>query len=334
MSEAAALVVEDLSLSIAGARVVDGIGFSVARGEVMALVGESGCGKSLTAQAVMRLLPDAVRQQGGRVRLEGVEISRVSERRMRDIRGRAISMIFQEPQAALDPLATVGSQIAEALRQSGSSARASVLRMLDEVGISEPGRRIDQYPFELSGGMCQRVLIACALISRPAVLLADEPTTALDVTIQAQILQLLRRLAAERGTGVVLITHDMGVVADIADRMAVMYAGRIAESGPVGAVFAQPLHPYTALLLASIPRLSDVPKSRLAVIEGQVPQPRDYGAGCRFAGRCPLADAKCVAETPPLRPVGEGRLVACGHAERTNGHAERTNGHAERSGNA
>jgi len=312
----AALAVDDLSLAIGAARVVDGVGFSVAPGEVLALVGESGCGKSLTAQAVMRLLPDAIRQVSGRVRLAGDDISALPERRMRELRGRRISMIFQEPQAALDPLATVGAQVAEALRLPPRSARENVRRMLADVGIADPGRRIDQYPFELSGGMCQRVMIATALISGPAVLLADEPTTALDVTIQAQILELLRRLAIERQTAVVLITHDMGVVADIADRVAVMYAGRIAETGAIEAIFAEPRHPYTALLLASIPRLNDAPKSKLAVIMGRVPTPAEYGPGCRFAGRCPLGDARCVEETPPLRPVGDRRMSACWHAER------------------
>jgi peptide/nickel transport system ATP-binding protein len=312
----AALAVDDLSLVIGAARVVDGVGFAVAPGEVLALVGESGCGKSLTAQAVMRLLPDAIRQVSGRVRLAGDDISALPERRMRELRGRRVSMIFQEPQAALDPLATVGTQVAEALRLAPRDARQSVRKMLADVGIADPGRRIDQYPFELSGGMCQRVMIATALISGPAVLLADEPTTALDVTIQAQILELLRRLAIERHTAVVLITHDMGVVADIADRVAVMYAGRIAETGPIDAIFAQPRHPYTALLLASIPRLNDAPKSKLAVIEGRVPTPAEYGPGCRFAGRCPLGDTRCIAETPPLRPVGAGRFSACWYAER------------------
>jgi len=311
-----ALIVENLSLAIGPAPLVDDVGFAVAPGEVLALVGESGCGKSLTAQAVMRLLPDAIRQVSGRVLLAGEAISSLPERRMRDLRGRRMSMIFQEPQAALDPLSTVGTQVAEALRLPHRSARAAVLRMLTDVGIADPDRRIDQYPFELSGGMCQRVMIATALIGGPAVLLADEPTTALDVTIQAQILDLLRRLAIERHTAVVLITHDMGVVADIADRVAVMYAGRIAETGPTEAVFAAPRHPYTALLLASIPRLSDVPKSKLAVIEGRVPTPAEYGPGCRFAGRCPLADARCSAETPPLREVGDGRRSACWYAER------------------
>ncbi len=311
-----ALAVENLALAIGPARVVDGVSFTVAPGEVLALVGESGCGKSLSALAVMRLLPDAVRQESGRMRLAGTEFSHLPERRMRDLRGTAISMIFQEPQAALDPLSTVGAQIAETLRRPLRSVRGEVRRMLEEVGISDPERRIDQHPFELSGGMCQRVMIATALIGRPAVLLADEPTTALDVTIQAQILDLLRRLAIERGTAVVLITHDMGVVADIADRVAVMYAGRIAETGPAARIFEQPRHPYTALLLASIPRLSDVPKSKLAVIEGRVPTPSEFPQGCRFSGRCPLADARCAAEQPPLADIGDGRQSACWHAGR------------------
>ena len=309
----AALAVRDLSLALGRTNIVDAISFDVAPGEVLALVGESGCGKSVTAQAIMRLLPAAIRQTGGEITLGATSLSNLSARAMRDLRGRQIAMIFQEPQSALDPLATVGNQIAEALCQPLARVRAEVRQMLVEVGISDPDRRIDQHPFELSGGMCQRVMIAIALIARPAVLIADEPTTALDVTIQAQILALLRRLAAERQTAVVLITHDMGVVADIADRVAVMYAGRVAETGPTAAVFATPAHPYTALLLASIPRLSDVPKSALAVIDGQVPQPTDYGTGCRFAGRCPRADRRCVAETPALRPVADGRLVACFH---------------------
>ena len=310
-----ALTVENLTLTIGGASVVDGIGFAVEPGEVLAIVGESGCGKSITAQAIMRLLPRAVRQRAGSIHLGNDSLSALSERAMRDIRGRRMSMIFQEPQAALDPLATVGAQVAEALRLPASRAREKIVAMLTEVGIADPERRVDQYPFELSGGMCQRVMIATALIAGPAVLLADEPTTALDVTIQAQILDLLRRLATDRATAVVLITHDMGVVADIADRVAVMYAGRIAETGPAAAIFAQPRHPYTSLLLASIPRLSDTPKSPLAVIEGRVPSPRDYGPGCRFAGRCPRANARCTIETPPLRPVGPEQHVACWHVE-------------------
>jgi peptide/nickel transport system ATP-binding protein len=311
----AALSVRDLTLGIGGASVVDGMAFDVAPGEVMALVGESGCGKSLTALAAMRLLPRAVTRVRGRVDLAGVDLYARSEREVRRLRGRKISMIFQEPLAALDPLSTVGAQVAEGTGLHGAAARQAVLAMLEEVGISDPARRIAQYPFELSGGMAQRVMIATALVSHPDVLIADEPTTALDVTIQAQILDLLRRLAAGRGTAILLITHDMGVVADIADRVAVMYAGRIAETGRTGQIFMRPRHPYTALLLAALPRLTDTPKSELAVIAGQVPLPGRFPPGCRFADRCPLASDRCRAEQPPLRDMGEGQLSACWHAE-------------------
>ena len=310
-----ALSVRDLTLGIGGASVVDGMAFDVAPGEVMALVGESGCGKSLTALAAMRLLPRAVTRVRGRVELAGVDLYARSEREVRRLRGRKISMIFQEPLAALDPLSPVGAQVAEGTGLQGNAARQAVLAMLEEVGISDPARRIAQYPFELSGGMAQRVMIATALVSRPDVLIADEPTTALDVTIQAQILDLLRRLAAGRGTAILLITHDMGVVADIADRVAVMYAGRIAETGRTEQVFIRPRHPYTALLLAALPRLTDTPKSELAVIAGQVPLPGRFPPGCRFADRCPLVSDRCRAEQPPLRDMGEGQLSACWHAE-------------------
>ena len=310
------LEIRDLALAIGGSRVVDGVSCAVAPGEVLALVGESGCGKSLTALAAVRLLPRAATLAGGEVLLDGENLVALPEQRMRALRGRRIAMIFQEPLAALDPLSSVGTQVAEATGLSGAAARGAVLAMLAEVGISDPARRIRQYPFELSGGMAQRVMIATALISRPAVLIADEPTTALDVTIQAQILDLLRRLAADRGTAIMLITHDMGVVADIADRVTVMYAGRIAETGPTVELFAEPRHPYTALLLAALPRLSDAPKAPLAVIRGQVPLPQAFSAACRFADRCPLADERCRAEQPPLREVGKGRLSACWHAER------------------
>jgi len=313
---AAVLEVRDLVLSIGGARVVDGVSFAVRPGEVLALVGESGCGKSLTALAAMRLLPRAVALERGQVLLDGENLVALPEQRMRSMRGRRMAMIFQEPLAALDPLATVGAQVAEATGRSAARVREEVLATLQEVGISDPTRRIGQYPFELSGGMAQRVMIAAALISRPAVLIADEPTTALDVTIQAQILDLLGRLAADRGTAIVLITHDMGVVADIAERVAVMYAGRIAETGPTTALFARPRHPYTALLLAALPRLTDEPKAPLAVIQGQVPLPSAFTAACRFADRCPLVTERCWAEQPPLRDVGEERLSACWHAER------------------
>jgi peptide/nickel transport system ATP-binding protein len=322
-SIAPALTVEDLTIDIEGTVVVDGMSFSVTAGEVVALVGESGCGKSLTALALLGLLPDAAQIIRGRILLDDADLVAVPEREMRRMRGSRISIIFQEATASLDPLATVGAQIAEAYalhrRVSRTEARSKAKDMLVAVGIPDPGRRLDQYPFELSGGMCQRIMIAIALICGPRVLVADEPTTALDVTIQAQILDLMKRLAAERGTGIVLITHDMGVVADIADRVAVMYAGRIAEIAPVDALFARPCHPYTALLLAAVPRLDLEPKQLLATIEGQVPAAGEFGNGCRFADRCPLAEDRCRAEAPPLVERERGRRTACWHADRVVG---------------
>jgi len=320
MSIAPALTVEDLTIDIDGASVVDGVSFSVAAGEVMALVGESGCGKSLTALALLGLLPGAAQIVRGRLMLAEVDLVSLPERKMRRVRGSQVSIIFQEATASLDPLATVGSQIAEAyalhLRVSRSEARTKAREMLVAVGIPDAGRRFGQYPFELSGGMCQRIMIAIALICGPRVLVADEPTTALDVTIQAQILDLMKRLVADRGTSIVFITHDMGVVADIADRVAVMYAGRIAEIAPVDRLFARPCHPYTALLLAAVPRLDLKPKQLLATIEGKVPAAGDFSDGCRFADRCPLAGDRCRVETPPLVELERGHRAACWHADR------------------
>jgi peptide/nickel transport system ATP-binding protein len=239
---------------------------------------------------------------------------------MRRVRGGRVSIVFQEPASSLDPLMTVGDQLVEAFRAHQplrrAEARARALAMLDAVGIAEPARRLAQYPFELSGGMCQRVMIATALAGKPAVLLADEPTTALDVTIQAQILRLIKRLRAETGTAVVLITHDMGVVADMADRVLVMYAGRIVEAAPVDELFAAPRHPYTWLLLRSLPRLDGDPKARLPVIDGTVPAAGAWPAGCRFAPRCPLATARCREAEPELAPIGDRRAVACWHTDR------------------
>jgi peptide/nickel transport system ATP-binding protein len=316
----AVLAVEDLTIHIDGHAVVDGVSFAVAPGEVMALVGESGCGKSLTALALLGLLPDAASLARGSIVLEGRDLASLSEREMRQLRGNRLSIIFQEPTASLDPLATVGAQIAEAYRlhrqASRAAARAKARDMLAAVGIADPERRLDQYPFELSGGMCQRVMIAIALVCGPLVLVADEPTTALDVTIQAQILDLMKHLVAEHGTGIVIITHDMGVVADIADTVAVMYAGRIAEIAPVDDLFARPLHPYAALLLGSVPRRDLAPKEILATIEGSVPSPAEYGEGCCFAERCPLADDRCRTEAPPLIAHAPGHRAACWHTDR------------------
>jgi peptide/nickel transport system ATP-binding protein len=314
------LTVDNLTIDIGGADVVDGVSFSVNPGEVMALVGESGCGKSLTSYAMLGLLPPAARRASGSIMLDGTDLASLSERELRKARGKDISIIFQEPSASLDPLTTVGSQIAAAYRAhrnvSKNEALAKARDMLVDVGIPDPDRRLHQYPFELSGGMCQRIMIAIALICGPRVLVADEPTTALDVTIQAQILDVMKKLVADRGTAIVLITHDMGVVADIADHVAVMYAGRIAEIAPVHTLFSRPAHPYTALLLASVPKLDVTPKADLATIEGSVPTPSEFGVGCRFAERCPLATAKCQTEAPPLFDHGGAHRSACWHVDR------------------
>jgi peptide/nickel transport system ATP-binding protein len=320
---APALAVEDLAIDIGGHAVVDGVSFTVAPGEVVALVGESGCGKSLTALALLGLLPGAASMARGRIVLDGVDLAALPERQLRRLRGNRLSIIFQEPMASLDPLSTIGAQIAEAWRLhrrgSRSEARARAHLMLAAVGIPDPEQRLDQYPHQLSGGMCQRVMIAIALICGPPVLVADEPTTALDVTIQAQILDLMKQLVAERGTGIVLITHDMGVVADIADTVAVMYAGRIAEIAPVRDLFARPQHPYTALLLGSLPRGDLKPKQLLTTIEGSVPQAAEFGAGCRFAGRCALAADRCRREAPPLIAREAGHRSACWYSDAVSG---------------
>ena len=238
---------------------------------------------------------------------------------MRRVRGGRVSIIFQEPTSSLDPVMTVGNQLVEALRAHRplrrGEARRQAAALLEAVGIADPARRLRQYPFELSGGMCQRVMIATALAGNPAVLVADEPTTALDVTIQAQILALIKQIRAKTGTAVLLITHDMGVVADVADRVLVMYAGRIVEAAPAEALFAAPRHPYTWLLLRSLPRLDSVPKARLPVIEGTVPLVGHRPAGCPFAPRCPLATARCREADPALAPIAPDRAVACWHTD-------------------
>jgi peptide/nickel transport system ATP-binding protein len=313
------LTVTDLTIAIDGASVVDGVSFNVAPGEVLALVGESGCGKSLTAFALLGLLPEVASIERGRIELNGKDLTGLTDKALRGIRGRDLSIIFQEPTASLDPLTTVGAQIAQAYRLHHKVGRreayAKARDMLTAVGIPDPDRRLDQYPFQLSGGMCQRIMIAIALINDPKILVADEPTTALDVTIQAQILDLIKGLRTEHGTGIVLITHDMGVVADIADRVAVMYAGRIVEIAPVRDLFAAPFHPYSALLLASVPRLDILPKEALATIDGAVPSPSQFGVGCRFADRCPLSSDRCHSTPPPLAEWRPGHRAACWHGD-------------------
>jgi oligopeptide/dipeptide ABC transporter ATP-binding protein len=294
---------------------VDGVSFSVAAGRTLAIVGESGCGKSVTALSIMGLVPDPPgRIAGGSIRFEGQELVGAPAPQLQDLRGNGIAMIFQEPMSSLNPVFTIGEQIVEGLLRHRQISRAEAteraIAMLRKVRIPAPEQRFHEHPHKLSGGMRQRAMIAMALACEPRLLIADEPTTALDVTIQAQILELMRTLQTETGTAVILITHDLGVVAEVADEVVVMYAGRVVERAPVQALFDAPQHPYTIGLLGSVPRL-DVPRTRLAAIEGQVPNPLRRGAGCGFADRCPFADAHCRAEPPALREVGPQHASAC-----------------------
>jgi oligopeptide/dipeptide ABC transporter ATP-binding protein len=280
------------------------------------LVGESGCGKTVTALSIIQLLPHPVSSiLAGRILFEGEDLTSASEDRLHEVRGDGIGMIFQEPMTALNPVHRIGRQITETLKLhrniTDAEALDAAINMLDRVGIPSPEVRVSEYPHQLSGGMRQRVMIAMALICDPALVIADEPTTALDVTIQAQILNLLQEMQDQLGTSIILITHDLGVIAETCDDVVVMYAGRIAEQGTVEDVFNRPRHPYTRGLLASIPRLSTPRKSRLATIEGMVPALTDMPAGCRFNNRCPHADAHCVADYPDISDTGDGHLVAC-----------------------
>lgn len=296
------------------ARAVDGVSYTVRAGQTLGVVGESGCGKSVTAMSIMRLLPTPPARLYGAVRLRGTDLLSLSEAEMRAIRGNRISMIFQEPMTSLNPVLTVGRQIAETVRlhQKGSRAEAMAraVEMLRLVQIPEPERRAKEYPHQLSGGMRQRVMIALALACNPEVLIADEPTTALDVTIQAQIIDLIKRLQKELGMGVVMITHDLGVVAESCDEVAVMYAGRKVEEADVQDLFDRPLHPYTRALMASMPSMN-TRSPRLTEIPGLVPSPLAPRRGCAFAARCSLANARCSAEIPGLTEQGNGHRVAC-----------------------
>ena len=314
----ALLEVEDLRVAFdtprGAAQAVDGVGFAVAAGETLCIVGESGCGKSVTALSIMGLVPRPPARIEGRIRLEGRDLVGLRPHELADLRGDRMAMIFQEPMTSLNPAFTVGAQLAEVLvRHRGAdaaAARAAAIEMLRRVRIPAPERRVDEHPHRLSGGMRQRVMIAMALLCAPALLIADEPTTALDVTIQAQVLALMRGLRAETGTSIVLITHDLGVVAEMADRVVVMYAGQVVEQAPVAALFAMPQHPYTVGLMGAVPSIA-APRARLAAIEGMVPAPLAMPAGCRFAGRCPFADARCRAEPPPLAEVSPGHASRC-----------------------
>ena len=330
MSTASILEVRDLHTQFRTldgiVRAVDGVSFDVARGETLGIVGESGCGKSVTAMSILRLIPpETGRIASGSIKFEGEELTTLSDEAMKRLRGHRISMIFQEPMTSLNPVLTVGTQIAENvvrhLNVPWSAARDRAREMLDLVRIADARRRLDEYPHQLSGGMRQRVMIAMALSCDPQVLIADEPTTALDVTIQAQILDLMIELKEKTGTAIVLITHDLGVVAETTERVVVMYAGRKVEEATVEALFAEPLHPYTRGLMRAIPRL-DVEadaagtRPRLQEIPGLVPILTKPIVGCAFAPRCGFATDRCRRDAPPLVEGGAGHTVACWEVER------------------
>jgi oligopeptide/dipeptide ABC transporter ATP-binding protein len=312
------LAVEGLTTEIHRRRgsfaAVDHVSFTVGRGEILGLVGESGCGKTMTSLSIMRLLPAAATVAGGRVRLDGRDLLGLPERVMRGVRGKDIAMVFQEPMTSLDPSFAIGYQMTETIlaHRAGSraEARARAIEMLERVGIPHAASRLDDYPHQFSGGMRQRVMIATALLLEPKVLIADEPTTALDVTIQAQILELLNGLRNDLDMSVILITHNLGVVHEIADRVAVMYAGEVVESGSVAAIFDDPRHPYTQGLLRSMPDLTP-PGKRLPVIVGRVPELTELPAACRFAPRCPNRIARCDAEHPEIKRTNEDRELRC-----------------------
>ena len=297
------------------ARAVDGVSFTVAAGETVGLVGESGCGKSVTALSLLRLIPSPGRiESGSSIQFDGKNIVTLPDEELRQLRGNRLAMIFQEPMTALNPVLTVGDQVAEVVRvhtkASRSEAWVRAVKMLGTVGIPDPAVRAKQYAHELSGGMRQRVMIAMALILEPQLIIADEPTTALDVTIQAQILELLRELRERTGLALLLITHDLGVVAEMASRVIVMYAGEVVEEAPVNALFDNPAHPYSEGLLAAVPRMG-VEQDRLQTIRGTVPPSTAWPSGCRFRDRCPYAFERCAKEAPALLQVGPAHRARC-----------------------
>ncbi len=302
-------------------RAVDGVSWDVAEGETVALVGESGCGKSVSALSIMRLVAaPAGRVVGGEILFRGRDLLKLSEEEMRRVRGREIAMIFQEPMTSLNPVLTIGRQLTEGLeihlRMSTADARRRAVELMGMVGIPDPARRLAQYPHQFSGGMRQRMMIAMALACNPALILADEPTTALDVTIQAQILELMKDLSRRLRVAMLVITHNLGVVARYADRVNVMYAGRIVERGTARELYRNPRHPYTVGLLGSVPRLDEPRKARLAPIEGQPPDLTRLPGGCSFTPRCRFRVERCSAEAPGLRPAGDAHVTACWEAER------------------
>lgn len=297
-------------------RAVDDLSFDVQPGETVGIVGESGCGKSVTALSIMRLLPQPMGQiNGGQVMFQGRDLAQLSLPEMEKIRGAKIGMVFQEPMTALNPVHTIGRQLTEVLLIhqdiTNQAAIKAGVEILDKVGIPSPDVRMNEYPHQLSGGMRQRVVIAMALACKPALLIADEPTTALDVTIQAQILELIRELQADMGMAVIMITHDLGVIAETCQEVVVMYAGKLAETGTAFDLFDRPKHPYTKGLLASIPTLETEPKSKLSVIEGMVPGLLDLPAGCRFENRCPYREESCTSAPPPIETVNDRHQVSC-----------------------
>ncbi|KAF0244195.1 MAG: peptide/nickel transport system ATP-binding [Planctomycetota bacterium] len=295
-------------------KAVDGVSYSIPRGKVLGLVGESGCGKSVTAFSTLRLIQNPGKITGGDILFDGRSLLNLSETEMRGIRGNRISMIFQEPMTSLNPVFTVGNQIAEAVvlhqRVSWKEGRNRAIEMLRRVKMPNPEQRVDDYPHQMSGGMKQRVMIAMALACNPKLLIADEPTTALDVTIQAQILDLMRELQSELGMSMLFITHDLGVIAEIADHVAVMYAGKVVEYAPVADLFANPLHPYTVGLFKSKPRMGER-REFLEAIEGSVPNPLHFPTGCRFHPRCPKWVPECANSVPALREIRRGHTAAC-----------------------